>query len=799
MNRPLWALLLTFLTNLSSAWAAVQVSPPAVRLDNPEASHQLLVTLSASGQVVDGTRNAIYEIANPAIAAVDATGLVTPRAEGRTEVRVRHGGEMVRIPVEVVELNQPRAISFEQQIIPILTKASCNSGGCHGKAEGQNGFKLSVFGHSPETDFAALVKESRGRRLFHEAPEQSLLLLKASAQVPHGGGRKIEKNDLRYRRILRWLREGARFNSATMPVVVSLEVEPVQCVLNAGGTQQLRVTAVDADGQRRCVTTEAEYDSNAGTIAGVDRRGLIQAGDRPGEAGILVRYLGHVSVCRVTLPRPDVRFARPTEANFIDRHVWNKLERLGIPPSEPADDAAFLRRVYLDTIGTLPTSAEARAFLASAEATKRARLVDQLLQRPEYADYWTLRWSDILRLDKDSVTPQGAVAVSRWLRRQFAENRPYDQFVRDILTVQGSTTAEGPAAVYKALNTPEVMSRSFSQVFLGVRIECAQCHHHPSEKWGQDDYFALAGLFAGVTRKPLPGGVEAIVSRGGNDLVIPRTTRKIPARALGAEPVELGPTADRRQVLADWMTAPANPYFAAAIANRLWAHYFGRGLIEPLDDLRATNPASNEPLLADLAKHLRDLRYDLKAFTRTLLLSNAYQLSSRPNSSNAADEQNFSHAAIKALPAEVLLDAICQATGVPEKFNGWPDGYRAIQVWDNRMPSYFFRIFGRPVRYSVCECERGTEPSIAQALHLMNSPEITAKIRARHGAVRKLADSNQAPEAIVEELFLATLSRLPSEKERPQMLALFQEDGRRGAVEDVLWALLNTKEFLYNH
>jgi len=799
MNRPLYALLLTLLTGLASARAAVQVTPSAVLLDSPEGSQQLLVTVGIPGQPVDGTRSATYEIANPAIAAVDATGLVTPRGEGRTEVRVRHGGEMVRVPVEIVGLKQPRAISFEQQIIPILTKASCNSGGCHGKAEGQNGFKLSVFGHDPAADYAALVKESRGRRLFHEAPEHSALLLKATAQVPHGGGRKIEKNDLRYRRILRWLREGAAFSNATVSAVTGLEIEPAQCVLSARGTQQLRVTAIDADGQRRCVTTEAEYDSNAGTIAGVDRRGLIQAGDRPGEAAILVRYLGHVGVCRVTLPRPGVRFARPAEANFIDRHVWNKLERLGIAPSEPADDPTFLRRVYLDTIGTLPTAAEARAFLTGTDPNKRGRLVDQLLQRPEYADYWTMRWSDILRVDRDSVTAQGAVAVSRWLRRQFAENRPYDQFVRDILTVQGSTTAEGPAAVYKVLNTPEVMSRSFSQVFLGVRIECAQCHHHPSEKWGQDDYFALAGLFAGVTRKPLPGGVEAIVSRGGNDLVIPRTTRKIPAKPLGAAPVEFGPTADRRQVLADWMTAPDNPYFAATIANRLWAHYFGRGLVEPLDDLRATNPASNEPLLAELAKHLRDLRYDLKAFTKTLLLSNAYQLSSRPNPSNADDEQNFSHAAVKALPAEVLLDAICQATGVPEKFNGWPDGFRAIQVWDNRMPSYFFRIFGRPVRYSVCECERGTEPSIAQALHLMNSPEITAKIRARHGAARKLADSNQVPEAIIEELFLATLSRLPSERERVQMMELFQEDGRRPAVEDVLWALLNTKEFLYNH
>jgi hypothetical protein len=792
------AALLTLLAASAWAQANVQVSPSAVALDNPEASQQLLVTIDAPGQPRDATREATYEVADATIAAVDAAGMVTPRAEGKTEICVRHGSASLRIPVEVTGLARPRPISFDQEIIPILTKASCNSGGCHGKAEGQNGFKLSVFGHDARADYQALLMEARGRRVFPAAPAQSLVLLKAAGQVPHGGGRKIEPNSLRYRRLLRWLGEGAPFSSSAVPAVTAIEVEPAQRVLALGGTQQLRVTAVDAAGNRRCVTAEAAYDSNAGTIAGVDARGLIQAGDRPGEAAILVRYLGLVTVCRVTLPRPGTRFERPPEANFIDRHVWDKLQRLGIAPSDLADDATFLRRAFLDTIGTLPTAEEARTFLADRSPDRRARLLDRLLERPEYADYWALIWSDILRVDKDAVTPQGAVAMSRWLRRQFAENRPYDEMARAVVTARGNTAAEGPAALYKVLNTPEMMARSLSQVFLGVRIECAQCHHHPSEKWGQDDYFALAGLFSGVTRKPLPGGGEAVVSRDGKDLGIPRSTRVVPARPLGAPEMEFGPKDDRRQALADWMTAADNPYFAATIANRLWAHYFGRGLVEPLDDMRATNPASNEPLLTDLARHMREKKYDLRAFTRTLLNSRAYQLAST-NESNAGDEQNFSHAAAKALPAEVLLDAICQVTGVPEKFNGWPEGYRAIQVWDNRMPSYFFRIFGRPVRYSVCECERGTEPSIAQALHLMNSPEITAKVRSRQGAARTLADSDQKPDAIIDNLFLAALGRPPSGPERDRLLEAFADGDRRAAVEDVLWALLNTKEFLYNH
>jgi hypothetical protein len=483
----------------------------------------------------------------------------------------------------------------------------------------------------------------------------------------------------------------------------------------------------------------------------------------------------------------------------IDRRAWDKLARLGIVPSDLAGDAAFLRRVYLDTIGTLPTAEEARRFLASTEPDKRVRLIDHLLGRDEYADYWTMRWSDILRVDRARIKPQGAVAMTRWLRRQFAENRPYDQLVREIITARGDTLSEKPASFYLVLDSPEEASRSISQLFLGVRIQCAQCHHHPFEKWGQDDYFGLAGFLTGVKRKPLPGGDEALVVQAGSDIKHPRTNRPVPTHALGAAPADFTGVADRRQVLADWMTASDNPFFARAIVNRLWAHYFGRGLVEPIDDLRATNPATNEPLLAELARYLRDLNYDLKAFTRTLLSSRLYQLSAQTNPSNAGDEQNFSHAASRALPAEVLLDAISQVTGVAEKFNGWPEGYRAIQIWDNRMPSYFFRIFGRPVRASVCECERSNEPSIAQALHLMNSPEILSKIRAPHGKARKLADSTQSPKQIIEELYLTALSRVPSAEETTLLLEAFARTDRRTATEDVLWALLNAKEFIYNH
>jgi len=781
--------------------ASVSVSPPEVELDTPESSQQLLVTQTDGTRSLDLTRSVTYESVDPQIAAVDPQGLIVPRGEGTTHIRIRTPEATLEVPVKVTGLLHPTPISFEQQIIPILTKAGCNAGGCHGKAEGQNGFKLSVFGYDAASDYDAVAREGRGRRVFPSSPAQSLLLQKGAAEVPHGGGRKLEVGGLWHRRLVRWIHEGTPYSSPEVAPVVAVKVEPAEQVLLAGGTQQLRVTAIDASGKARCVTTEAEFSSNAESIATVDPRGWIQASDIPGEAAILVRYMGQVAICRVTLPRHGVEFTRPPEQNFIDGHVWNKLTRLGIAPSELADDDEFLRRVYLDTIGTLPTPEEALRFLTDSTPNKRQVLIDQLLERDEYADYWTLRWADILRVDRDAITPAGAVAITRWLRRQIAENRPYNELIRDLLTAQGSTTAEGPAAFYRAVKTPEELSRSISQLFLGVRIECAQCHHHPFEKWGQDDYFALAGFFTGVTRKKLPTGAEAVFSRGGSDLKHPRTGELVPTRGLGAPAADFSDVTDRRSVLADWMTAPENEFFARAIANRLWAHYFGRGLVEPVDDIRATNPATNEPLLEALTAHLREVNYDLKAFTRALLNSRVYQLSAATNASNVDDEMNFSHMRYKVLPAEVLLDAICDATEVPEKFEGWPAGYRAIQVWDNRMPSYFFRVFGRPVRASVCECERSSEPSISQALHLMSSDEIAGKIRDRKGRARRLANSATPLGTAVEELFLATLSRLPTEEERTLIRETFGEGevDRRAYLEDVLWMLLNSKEFIYNH
>jgi hypothetical protein len=804
MRRVLWCWL--FLTSLpvvaTGQPVTLRVHPPRIVLETPESTEQLLVFARAGeGSDSDVTRSVVWSMSVPGVAEVSPAGRLVPLSDGQSEVRVTLGDQSASAIVEVRGMTNPPAVSFRRDIIPILSKAGCNSGGCHGKAEGQNGFKLSVFGYDVIADYNAIVREGRGRRVFPASPDESLMLRKGAAMVPHGGGQKFEPGSRWYRQIRRWISSGMPLDEQTGDdLVEGITVVPAEVTLSALGSQQLRVTVRDRERGERCVTAEAEFQSNQESIAVVGRDGLIGTTAVPGEAAILVRYAGHVGVCRVTRPQDAVPFTRPAERNVIDRLVWDKLVKLRIAPSPPADDATFLRRVFIDTIGTLPTADEARAFLSDTTPDKRIRLVAELLRRPEYADYWAQRWSDLLQVDKDTITPQGAVAMSRWIRGQLERNIPYDQFARSILVSQGSSLGDTPAAFFQVQDSPEKLARATSQLFLGVRIECAQCHHHPFERWDQKDYFALSGFFTGVERKTDPRGGIKVVGGTGTALNHPRTGEPVPVAALGADPASLPPGEDARRVLAAWVTQPDNPFFARTLVNRLWAHYFGRGLVEPIDDLRATNPASNEPLLNALAEQFVAMRYDLREFTQLLIDSEVYQLSSRLSDSNQLDEQNSSHAPWKPLPAEVLLDAVSQATGVPEEFNGWPKGYRAIQVWDNKLPSHFLEVFGRPSRQTVCACERGTEPSIAQALHLMNSPDTMKKLQDPQGRVRQLANSRLSPTEILDEFYLASLSRFPTDSEREMMLKVFAEaNDRRLAAEDILWTLLNTREFVFNH
>jgi hypothetical protein len=569
-----------------------------------------------------------------------------------------------------------------------------------------------------------------------------------------------------------------------------------------GARQQLRVIARDSNGQERDVTALAKFQSNYEALATVDADGLVTSGDSAGSAAVMAGYMGCVDVFGVIVPRsgPVEYDSTWVPNNFIDELVAHRLRQLNILPSGLADDATFLRRVSLDLIGTLPTTDEARRFLTDTRPDRRARLVDALLDRPEFADYWALKWADLLRVDRDALGRKRAYAFYRWIRNAIDTNVPYDQFARAIITAEGALDEVSPASFYKAVAKPGEAASTLSQVFLGVRIACAECHHHPYDRWSQDDFYGMAAFFAPVGVAGSGRG-ERVISRGNPDTKHPRTGEFIAAHALGSVPAKSEPDDDRRVALAQWMTAPDNPWFARNLANRLWAHFLGRGLVEPVDDVRATNPPMDPKLLDALAECLVRQKYDVRKLIRTITASRIYQASSEPNSTNERDDRNASRATLRRLDAEVLLDMVCQVTGVGEKFPGLPGGLRAIQLWDSKVPHYFLKVFGRPVRASACECERNTEPSVGQVLHLLNSPAIQAKLSDEDGTVARLVRQVSEDGALVNELYLTFYSRFPTTEERVLAVELLGREParRRQAAEDLSWGLLNSLEFLFNH
>ncbi|MFT4548305.1 MAG: hypothetical protein ACI8XO_002562, partial [Verrucomicrobiales bacterium] len=735
-----------------------------------------------------------------------ARGVVSGLGDGTCNVIVRARGFEKIVKVAVAGSKALRTFDFKTDISPLFSRYGCNNSGCHGKAEGQNGFKLSVFGFDARGDFDAVVKAGRGRRIFPAAPDHSLLLLKSAGVMPHGGGERMLTGSDAYQTLRAWIAAGASFGEGAGDLkVVSLEVSPGERIMKFRSQQQLRVVAVFSDGRRSDVTHLAEFRSNNDALASVDENGLVTAGELPGQSAVMARYLGVMQICRLLVPRPgetpDTAF--PPQHNFIDEAVDANLRKLNLRPSELADDATFLRRVYLDIIGTLPTATEAREFLGKQDPGRRAQLVDVLLERPEYADYWALKWADLLRVDSDKLGRRGAYEYYRWIRESVAENKPFDVMCRELVTAEGPL-AEAPAGhFFKVVARPGDMASSLSQVFMGVRIACAECHHHPYDRWSQDDYFGMQAFFQPVaTRK---SGLEEIILAAGNAAAKnPRSGKNIFPYPLGGQaPAEAAVEgADRRKALAAWLTAPDNPWFARNLANRMTAHFFGRGLVEPVDDVRATNPPSNPELYEALAQHAADVEFNLKAIIRTLTASRTYQLSSHPNETNIIDEQNYSRALFKNLTAEVLLDAISQTTGVAEKFDSMPAGYRAIQLWDSQVPNYFLRLYGRPMRASACECERNGEASIAQILNLMNSPQIDAKLAHESGAVARLERAVSDDDQLVDELYLSFFARTPDASERSRARDYLEKAGagkRRAAAEDLAWSMMNSLEFVFNH
>ena len=697
---------------------------------------------------------------------------------------------------------QPHRFNFENDIIPILSKYGCNASGCHGKAEGQNGFKLSVFGFDPAADYAALTQEGRGRRVVPAVPEKSLILVKAAGGVPHGGGVRLLRTSQEYQMLRDWIATGLSFGSAEDPHIESIVVSPREREMEPGGKQTLQVTASWSDGHTTNVTRHSRFQSNNEGLAAVDEGGLVTAGEVPGEAAVMASYLGEVAVFQALVPRTDRidNYPELPENNFIDGLVYKKLRKLHVLPSGPGSDADFLRRAFLDIIGTLPTADEARAFLKDERSNRRALLVDELLKRPEFADFWALKWSDVLRVDRQALGHKLAYAYYRWIRECLAANIPYDEFCREIVAAEGPLSESPAASFYKVVTKPGEMAGTVSQVFLGVRIECAQCHHHPFDRWSQADYFGMQAFFTQVSFKSTLAG-EALVAGPGAPTIHSRTGESVFSHALATAAPHAEPAGDRRQLLAAWMTSPDNPWFARNLVNRTWAHFLGRGLVEPVDDMRLTNPPTNPELLDALARNFAESKFDFRQLIRTITASRVYQTSATPNATNARDNQNYSRAQLKSLEAEVLFDAVCQTTGIPEKFQGHPAGLRAIQLWDSQTPHYFLKLYGRPTRTTACECERAKEPSVGQVLHALNSPELHEKLSHAGGQIARLVARLGDDGALADELFLTFYSRFPADGERQTLKNHLKSHAadRRQAAEDIAWSLLNTAEFVFNH
>jgi hypothetical protein len=711
-----------------------------------------------------------------------------------------------------------RSLSFVNDIGPILTKASCNSGGCHAKAGmGQRGFRLSLLGFEPQEDYEHIVKEGHGRRVFPAAPEQSLILLKAANVVPHGGGKRLDPKSEGYKTLALWITQGMPYGKETDPKLISIEVRPPAKSMKPKSQQQLKVLAHYSDGATRDVTRTALYEPNDRSMAEAGEDGLVKVLDLPGNVAVMVRYQGMVSVYSAAIPLGAPVKQLPATKNFIDELVFANLKRIGVPPSPVCDDATFLRRVSLDIAGRLPTVAEATAFLADTGLDKRERAIEALLNSPDYADYFANKWTSLLKNKRDEASDITAnFAFHAWMRDSLLANKPYDEIVRQILGATGTIVANPAVAWYKRVKEPNQQLEDVAQLFLGVRMQCAQCHHHPFERWSQQDYYSLSAFFSQVGRKPTTTAGEDLIfhKRGIAQTENKKTRTAVKPAALGQAALDIPADEDPRLRLADWMGDQKNPFFAKALANRYWKHFFRRGLVEPEDDIRDTNPATNPELLEALAKHFIDRKYDLKAVVRVIAQSQTYQLSEVPNKYNAVDRQNFSHYYPKRLAAEVLLDAIDQLTGGRSDFADLPAGTRAISLPDNSYTrnSAFLKVFGRPEGASVCECERVQSSSLAQSLYLMNAADVKGKLAANNGRAEKLSKAEGPDPQSIRELYLAAFAREPSPEEvrisgdylaKPRTDAqgkpLEPQRAKRQGYEDLLWALINTKEFLYNH
>ncbi len=798
---------------------SIEAFPPKVQLDSARDSQRMVVQAhAADGRSLDVTSEAEVTLSNTALAAVNRSSgaiVVTPASDGDGMIRVTHAGHAVEIPLRVVSASTPAPLSFRLDVMPVFARAGCNMGSCHGAARGKDGFNLSLFGFDPAGDYHRLTREMPGRRIDLASPRDSLLVLKAVGAVPHTGGKRFEPDSDLAGRLVRWIEAGAPDDpgpdpATNVPKLTGLDLYPPMSLLEGEKTSQPIVAVARlADGTDRDVTDLCWYSTTNERSVAVSPDGHATSGSR-GEAFVMARYATiTVGVPFVVIPA-QLEFTPVDEpplpgategAAAIDDLVATKLEQLRITPSAVCDDETFLRRVTLDLIGLLPTPEERAAFLADSAADKRARMVDQLMARKEFTELWVMRWAEILQIRSqgNDVSPKAALLYHQWLDRRIAANEPVDKMVRDVLTASGGTFENPPTNYFQLERDTLKLTENVAQAFLGMRIQCAQCHNHPFDRWTMDDYYGFAAFFTQIGRKRAADPRETIVlDSGGREMDHPLTKQPTAPKFLGGGSPKISGTA-RREALAAWITSPENPFFAKHMANIAWAHFFGRGIIHEPDDARVSNPPSNGPLLDELGRRLIASGHDFRALVRDICTSQTYQRSCEPNDTNRSDDTNFSHAAVRRPRAEIILDVLAQVTATQNKFPGLPLGARAVQVADGRTSTYFLTTFGRATRDDVCTCAVSMDPNLSQALHLVNGDAANARIR-QGNMVGRMLDEGRTPSDVIDALFIRCFGRMPTDQEWSETLVTVHDArDRKQALEDIFWALLNSPEFIFNH
>ena len=788
-----------------AALASVAVYPGEIQLTTARDRQAIVVQATyADGITRDVTNDCAFALENPAL--VNRKGAVfTPAADGTTKLAVSFGGKTQAVPVKVSQAKENPPLSFRLDVMPVFMRAGCNTGSCHGAARGKDGFRISLFGFDPEGDYFRLTREMVGRRVDLAVPSDSTLLEKSVGAVPHTGGKRFETTSELYQTVHGWIEAGAHNDDVTkLPKVVGVDLYPQRGVLDGkGATQQLTARARYSDGTDRDVTGLAVFLTNNDVSAPVSVDGLVTAGER-GEAFVMARFETHtVGSQFIVLPK-GLQFTYPNEpeVNYVDTLVNDKLKKLRIAPSGQCDDETFLRRVTLDIVGTPPTIEEYERFASSKDPSKRAKLIDELLERKEFSEIWVSKWAELLQIRTDptkNISQKAMFLYYNWLVEKLSKNTPMDEMVQELLGASGGIFKNPAANFYQTTNETLPLTENVAQVFMGIRVQCAQCHNHPFDRWTQDDYYSFAAFFAQIGRKQGEDYREIIVSNsGGGEVNHPVGGRAMPPKFLGGEaPNTQGK--DRRVILAKWLASPQNPWFAASFANRVWAHFMGVGIVEQVDDFRVSNPASNPELLDALAKHFTDTKYNLKALVRDICNSRTYQRSTHRNESNMSDEKNFAHALVRRIKAENLLDTISAVTETKDKFEGLPLGARAVQIADGQRSTYFLRTFGRATRETPCSCEVKMEPTLSQALHLLNGDTVNSKIQ-QGGIVARMIAAKKKPADEVTELYIRCLARKPTKAELEKIVPALEKTGNSTqAVEDVFWALLNSREFLFNH